>query len=141
MNKSPQLSEKINDYIQSIQVVGEIPSDMSISQKLDSEKFVKIYLEGIRQYSQLNRSGANLFEFVYEQLSSDHSQDKDTICLNYVLANKWKSNLTRRTYSRGIADLLDKEFLFRTIANDIYFINVSFMFNGDRLILAKSYQD
>jgi hypothetical protein len=141
MNKSPQLSEKINDYIQSIQAVGEIPSDISISQELDSEKFVKIYLDGIRQYAQLNKAGANLFEFIYEQLSSKDSHDKDTICLNYVLANKWKLDLNRRTYSRGIADLLDKEFLFRTMTNDIYFINVSFMFNGDRLTLVRSYQD
>ncbi len=108
------------------------------SHESDSDRFVKFYIDGIRQFARLNQPGANLFEFVCEQLSNENTRDKDTVCLNYVLANKWRSDLNRRTYSRGLADLLDKKFLFRSMLNDIYFINVRFVSNGDLLVLVKS---
>jgi hypothetical protein len=108
--------------------------------EVDSEEFVKVYLEGLRKYGELKRAGALIFEFVYRELSGKEAKDKDTIMLNYLLANRWKPDLTERTYFRGMNELLAKEFLYRTMAADVYFVNVRFMFNGDRLILAKSYR-
>lgn len=104
----------------------------------DRHRFIKFYLDGIRQFVRLNQSGADLFEFVCEQLSSETDRNKDTVCLTYVLANKWRPDLNRRTYSRGLANLLDREFIFRSMLNDIYFINVRFVFNGDLFVLASS---
>jgi hypothetical protein len=56
------------------------------------------------------------------------------------LAKRWKSDLAERTYYRGMNELLAKGFLFRTLAADQYFVNVRFMFNGDRMILMESYR-
>jgi hypothetical protein len=147
-SRNPGTSQQVNpatdtviNYRKSLQVATAVTTDLLVTQEVDSERFVKIYLDGIRQYAQLNKSGTNLFEFIYEQLSSSDAQNQDTVCLNYLLAIKWKSDLNRRTYSRGIADLLDKEFIFRSIVNDIYFINVRFMFNGDRLSLIECDRD
>lgn len=108
--------------------------------EIDSERFVKVYLDGIKQYAGLGKAGASLFEFLYRQISGRDSKDKDTVTLNYFIAQEFKPDLTRRTYERGLAELLDKEFLFRTIAQDTYFVNVRFMFNGDRMVLMKSYR-
>jgi hypothetical protein len=108
--------------------------------EIDSEEFVKVYLEGVRRYGELKKAGALIFEFVYRELSGKEAKDKDTVTLNYLLANRWKQDLTERTYFRGMKELLAKEFLYRTMAADVYFVNVRFMFNGDRLILAKSYR-
>jgi hypothetical protein len=110
-----------------------------LDQQFKHERFLKFYLEGIRQYSKLNKAGTDLFEFVYEELSDSTNQGKDQLCVNYVLANQWNPDLTRRTYSRGIAELLDKNFLYRSMVNDIYFVNINFIFNGDRSTLARSY--
>ena len=109
-------------------------------QKVDSEEFVKIYLAGVRQYAQLSKAGATLFELVYEELSGKEAKDKDTLILNYFVAQRWKEDLTRRTYERGMKELLEKEFLFRSVASDMYFVNVRYIFNGDRLVLAKTYE-
>lgn len=108
--------------------------------EIDSERFVKVYLDGIKQYAGLGKAGAALFEFLYREISGRDSKDKGTVTLNYFLALEWKPDLTRRTYERGLAELLDKEFLFRSIAQDTYFVNVRFMFNGDRMVLLKSYR-
>jgi hypothetical protein len=142
-SQSPSLATKIDrNWMSGQEAIPVADNSFKTAEtaELDSERFVKFYLDGIRQYAQLNQPGVNLFEFVYEQLSRQDAQNKDTICLNYVLANKWRPDLTRRSYSRGIAELLNKEFLFRSMVNDVYFINVQFVFNGDRSTLARFYQ-
>jgi hypothetical protein len=108
-------------------------------QEVDNEQFVKIYLAGIRQYGQLSKSGAIMFEYVYRDLSGQTGKGRDTVAINYLLAQRWMESLTRRTYERGIKELLDKNFIFRSLTSDHYFVNVRYMFNGDRLILAKQY--
>lgn len=108
--------------------------------EVDSEQFVKIYLAGIRQYGELSKAGALLFEFVYKEISNRDSKDKDTVTLNFLLAQRWKSSLARRTYERGMNELLEKGFLYRSLAADVYYVNVRFMFNGDRMVLAQSYR-
>jgi hypothetical protein len=128
------LPEQADHLPQSVHQQRAVGGNLSIDQR-----FLKFYIEGIRQYNKLNKAGTDLFEFVYEELSDSTNQGKDQLCLNYILANQWNPDLTRRTYSRGIAELLDKEFLFRSMVNDIYFVNTNFIFNGDRVALAKSY--
>jgi hypothetical protein len=108
--------------------------------EVDSEQFVKIYLAGVRQYGELSKAGALLFEFVYKEISGRDSKDKDTVTLNFLLAQRWKDDLSRRTYERGMNELLEKGFLYRSLAADMYFVNVRFMFNGDRMVLVQSYR-
>ena len=108
--------------------------------EVDSEEFVKIYLAGVRQYGELSKAGALIFEFVYKTLSGKDAKDKDTVTLNYLLAKRWKDDLSKRTYERGMTELLEKGFLFRSLAADTYFVNVRFMFNGDRMVLVQSYR-
>lgn len=113
-----------------------------IEEKLvDSEEFVKVYLDGIRQYGNLSKAGAALFEFVYKEISGrkGKDKDKDMVTLNFQLALLWKPDLSRATFFRGMKELLEKEFLFRSLSADNYFVNVRFMFNGNRLVLAQSY--
>lgn len=112
-----------------------------VSEKeVDTEEFVKIYLAGIRKYGELSKAGATLFEFVYQAMSGLQAKDKDTVEINYILAQRWKPDFARATYFRGMNELLAKEFIFRSMAADVYFVNVRFMFNGDRLVLVQSYK-
>lgn len=108
--------------------------------ELDSEQFVKVYLDGIKQYSQLSRAGALLFELVYREISGLNGKNNDSVTINYIVAQRWKTDLSRRTYERGMNELLEREFLFRSIAADVYFVNVRFMFNGDRMAVVKAYR-
>jgi hypothetical protein len=109
-------------------------------QEVDTEQFVKIYLAGIRQYGELSKAGATMFEYVYDQMSGKEGKDRDTVPINYLLAKRWREELSQRTYERGVSELLEKGFIFRTLMADSYFVNVRYMFNGDRIILAKSYR-
>lgn len=122
------------------QVIGEGTFGFVEEKEIDAAQFVKVYLEGIKQYGQLSKAGATIFEFVYREMSGLAGKDKDTLMLNYFLAQRWNEKLTRRTYERGINELLDKGFLFRSVAADLYFVNVNFMFNGDRMVVVRQYR-
>jgi hypothetical protein len=44
------------------------------------------------------------------------------------------------SFYRGLLEFLDRGFLFRTPWEGTYFINVCYLFNGDRLAFVKGYQ-
>jgi hypothetical protein len=110
-------------------------------QEVDTEQFVKIYLAGVQQYGKLTKAGASLFEFVYEIMSGREAKDKDTITISLALAQERNPKLAKTTYYRGLNELLDQGFLFRSYdSTDHYFVNVRFIFNGDRMVLVQSYR-
>jgi len=61
----------------------------------------------------------------------------DEIKLNQYVAKD--HGMSDRTYQRGVRELLEKEFLFRSPSDGVFFVNIRFMFNGDRLAFVRSY--
>ncbi len=63
--------------------------------------------------------------------------NKDKIELSpYVAQDR---GLNERTFRRGLRELLEKEFLYHSTSNGVFFINIRFMFNGDRLAFVRTY--
>jgi hypothetical protein len=108
--------------------------------EVDAEEFVKLYLAGMRKYGELTKPGLMIFEYVYHQLAGKSGMNKDTVALNAYYIQKWKPEITVRSYNRGLHELLSKEFLFRSIARDVFFVNIRYVFNGDRLALIQLYR-
>jgi hypothetical protein len=102
-------------------------------EEVDKERFVKLYLAGLKQAAGLSKAGLLVFEMVYKQVQEN--PEKDT-----VLLSADQSNLAQATYFRGLRELLDKEFLFRSPYDGTFFVNIRFMFNGDRLAFIKGYR-
>jgi hypothetical protein len=140
----PQRPTKMGDAYLIAPDTGQVLSKGMMSfvaeKEVDTEEFVKIYLAGIRKYGELKKAGAMIFEFVYHTISGKNGKGNDTVAINWTLANEWKPDLTRPTYQRGMNELLNKEFIFRTVTADYYFVNVRYMFNGDRIALVQSYR-
>ena len=122
------------------EVIGRGTFGFVEEKEVDSEEFVKIYLAGIRKYGELSKAGATLFEFVYKEISGNGGKNKDTISVNLYIAQKWNPRITKTTYFRGLNELLEKGFLFQSPSFDTYFVNVRFMFNGDRMALVQTYR-
>lgn len=101
-------------------------------EEVDKERFVKLFLDGLRQASGLTKPGLALFEIVYNELRG--SPGKDTVTLSHLT-----SGLNRSTYYRGLKDLLDNDFLYRSPFDGTFFVNIRYMFNGDRLAFVKAY--
>jgi hypothetical protein len=104
-------------------------------EEVDSSRFVKLFLDGIKQAAGLSKSGMQVFELVYHQMRANPGSDE--IKLNQYVAGD--HGLTNRTYWRGLRELLEKEFLFRSPSDGVFFVNIRFMFNGDRLAFVRTY--
>lgn len=100
---------------------------------VDKERFVKLYLAGLKQASGLSKAGLAVFEVVYAELRETPGRDT-------VLLSQDESPLAPATFRRGLRELLEKEFLFRSPYDGTFFVNIRFMFNGDRLAFVKGYR-
>jgi hypothetical protein len=101
-------------------------------EEVDKERFVKLYLAGLKQAAGLTKAGLGVFEVVYKQVRERPGQDT-------VPLDAHSSGLHPVTYRRGLRELLEKEFLFRSPNPGLFFVNIRFMFNGDRLAFVKGY--
>lgn len=107
-------------------------------EEVDDTRFVKMFLDGIKMTAGLSKAGMTAFEIVYRQVQENPGEDK--VMLSYMIAGELVEGLKERTYQRGIKELLDKGFLFSSPADGVYFVNIRYMFNGDRLAFVKGYQ-
>lgn len=104
-------------------------------EEVDSSRFVKLFLDGIKQAAGLSKTGMQVFELVYHEMRANPGSDE--IKLNQYLAKD--HGISDRTYQRGVRELLEKEFLYRSPSDGVFFVNIRFMFNGDRLAFVRSY--
>ncbi len=104
-------------------------------EEVDSSRFVKLFLDGIKQAADLSKTGMQVFELVYHEMRANPGSDE--IKLNQYLAKD--HGISDRTYQRGVRELLAKEFLFRSPSDGVFFVNIRFMFNGDRLAFVRTY--
>ena len=102
-------------------------------EEVDKERFVKLYIAGLKQAAGLSKAGLAVFETVYKQVRERPGQDTAPL-------DSFSSNLHPVTYRRGLRELLEKEFLFRSPNPGLFFVNIRFMFNGDRLAFVKGYR-
>ena len=127
---------RIGDEKRGFEVGSSLDGEAAIAyqwEEVDKERFVKLYLDGLKQASGLSKAGLSVFEVVYRTLRESHG--KDTIVLSCMT-----SSLKRSVYYRGLRELLEKEFLYRSPLNETFFVNIRFMFNGDRLAFVKGYK-
>lgn len=104
-------------------------------EEVDTTRFVKLFLDGIKQAAGLSKTGIQVFELVYNEMRANPGSDE--IKLNQYVARD--HGISDRTYQRGVRELLEKEFLYRSPSDGVFFVNIRFMFNGDRLAFVKSY--
>lgn len=107
-------------------------------EEVDDTRFVKMFLDGIKQAAGLSKSGLSMFEIVYNQVQQNPQVDE--VKLSYYIAAEQVEGLTERTYQRGVKELLDKGFVFSSPFEGVYFVNIRYMFNGDRLAFVKGYK-
>jgi hypothetical protein len=107
-------------------------------EEVDDARFVKLFLEGFKQTAGMSKSGLTVFEVVYRQIQDTPNSDK--VVLSFYTASEKIEGLTERTYHRGLRELLDREFLYRSPVDGVFFVNIRYMFNGDRLAFVKGYK-
>ena len=119
------------------EILGRGAAYMYEFEEVDKERFVKLFLDGVRKTAGLSSTGLMIFELIYNQVRGNPNTDK--IEMSYMVAQDRLPNLAERTYRRGLRELLDKEVIFRSPVEGVFFVNIRCMFNGDRLAFVKAY--
>jgi hypothetical protein len=101
---------------------------------VDSSRFVKLFPDGIKQAAGLSKTDIQVFELVYYEMRANPGSDE--IKLDQYVAKD--HGISDRTYQRGVRELLETGFLYRCPSDGVFFVNIRFMFNGDRLAFVKT---
>lgn len=120
------------------EVVGKGVATFYEFEEVDETRFVKLFLEGVKQISGLSKTGLLVFESVYRQMQNHPNSDKVELSFDFV--KKFIPDISERTYHRSLKELLDREMLFKSLVHGVFFINIRYMFNGDRLAFVKGYR-
>jgi len=102
-------------------------------EEVDKDRFVKIFVGAIEQAAGMTKAGLSVFQLIYDQMRTN--KDKD-----YVLLSAHDAGIPQRTFQRGLKELVDKGFLYQSTIPGKWWVNVQYMFNGDRIALVKGYQ-
>lgn len=105
---------------------------------VDNERFVKMYLSGIKQMVGMSKSGLSVFELVHKKMQDNPS--KDSVGLSWSQVSSDGEDMDKRTFYYGVKELLEYGFLYKSMIPGVFFININYMFNGDRLAFVKGYR-
>jgi hypothetical protein len=110
------------------------------AKEVDSSQFVKLYVNGVKALAELTSAGTKVFTLLYQELQNNIGKDK--VYLSYSkLRNLNLDVMSRKTFQRGIAELIEKKFVAACADGESwYWINPDFVFNGDRLAFVREYR-
>jgi hypothetical protein len=120
---------------------GEIISDVAgfwEAEEVDATKFVKLFVKGIKALKELTAAGTKVFEVLY--LRVQHHIGSDQVMMAFAAVDQDLTQMSEATYARGMRELIAKGFIAATPVQGVYWLNPSFVWNGDRLAFVKEYR-
>lgn len=131
-----RLTNKAGDKCMIVSEAGEIlaPAGFHEVVEVDRTQFVKLYVGGVAAFNDLSSAGSRVFKLVYNFILQNPNTDR------IYLTPKNIKSMAKSTFERGLTELLSKEILYRSCIAYVFFLNINYMFNGDRLALVKEYR-
>lgn len=120
---------------------GEIQSTIAgfwEAEEVDSTKFVKLFVQGVKALKELTGAGTKVFEVLYLRVQENIGKDK--VFMAFSAVDKTLTPMSNPTYDRGMREILEKGFIAATPTQGWYWLNPSFVWNGDRLAFVKEYR-
>ena len=137
--KTKRIANKRGDMMLVSSSTGEIQAPIAgfwTAEDVDDAKFVKIFVNGVKALAELTNSGTRVFELLYIEMQRNIG--KDTVYLSYTGLNQ--NDISRSTFSRGLAELIDKKCIAAPPAMGWYWVHPDYMWNGDRLAFIREYR-
>lgn len=139
--KTRRVTNKRGDMALVNRDTGEIQSNIAgfwESEEVDSTKFVKLFVQGVKALKELTGAGTKVFEVLY--LRVQENIGKDQIFMAYAAVDQVLTPMSAPTYDRGMRELIGKGFIAATPVQGWYWLNPAFVWNGDRLAFVKEYR-
>ena len=139
--KTKRITNRRGDMMIVNNLTGEIVAPIAgfwQAEEVDSTKFVKLYINGVKAFKELTGSGTKVFEVLYVEVQKGISQDR--IYISFGIVDQDSNPMGLATYKRGMNELITKGFLAATPLQGWYWLNPDYMWNGDRLAFVKEYR-
>ncbi len=121
---------------------GDVLGDGSVmfleSKIVDRAPFSKVYAGQLSRMLGLPKSARRVLEMVHTIISS--RVGVDFVPLHPSIVDDFGETMSRRTFDRGINELLAQNLIYRSRIPHNYFVDVTVMFNGNRVVLATVYE-
>jgi hypothetical protein len=101
--------------------------------EVDQTQFVKLFVGGVKMINDLSAAGSKVFELVYKIILK--APNTDRVYLHHKI-----TKMAKTTYERGLTELISKEILYKSVLPNLYYININYIFNGNRLAFIKEYR-
>ena len=118
---------------------GEVVSDIAgfwHAEEVDSTKFLKLYVNGVKAFSNLSTKGTKVFELMYHEMQRNIGKDKIYLNFSSIDINE---HIAKTTFYDGVSELVEKKFLAPTTLLHWFWVNPDYVWNGDRLSFVKTY--
>jgi len=119
------------------EVLGEGTAGFFKREVVDDEQFMKVYVGKLDSMFKLTKTGQHIFTIVWDQVQNN--KDCDQVKLIWKMAKLHKKAISERVFQKGVRELLEKEFIYMSDIDGLYFINMGIFFNGNRIIAATEY--
>ena len=107
---------------------------------VDKTRFLKFYADGVRMFLGLSSAGIKVFMAIYQQLIDDDKFQQEKIILSYdSLPEEIQDVISKATFYRGIRELKKVNLIAPTLVDAVYWINIDYIFKGNRLTLVNQY--
>lgn len=139
--KTRRVTNKRGDMMLVNNQTGEIQSNIAgfwEAEEVDSTKFVKLFVQGVKALKELTGAGTKVFEVLY--LKVQENIGKDQIFMAFSSVDQALTPMSNPTYDRGMRELIAKGFIAATPTQGWFWLNPSFVWNGDRLAFVKEYR-
>lgn len=119
------------------EIMGEGTAAFLKREVVDPERFMKVYFSALDHMFELTKTGQRVFKLVWRQVQDN--KDNDKVELNPAIAKATGLKVSDRIFQLGVRELLEKQFLFMSLSDGVYFINMKLLFNGSRVVVATEY--
>lgn len=141
VTRTRRVSNKRGDMQLVNSQTGEITANIAgfwEAEEVDSTRFLKLFINGVKALKELSPAGTKVFEVLYLKMQAGIS--KDQVYMSFSAVDQLLTPLSEATYTRGMRELVDKEFLAASPHIGLFWINPDFLWNGDRLAFVKEYR-
>lgn len=139
--KTRRITNKRGDMMLISSETGEVQAPIAgfwEAEEVDATKFVKLFVKGVKALKELTGAGTKVFEVLY--LRVQENIGKDQVFMAFGAVDQALTPMSNPTYDRGMRELIEKGFIAATPVQGWYWLNPSFVWNGDRLAFVKEYR-
>lgn len=137
---SKRIVSKSGDKMMIVSEHGEVMAPAGFHQvvEVDKSQFVKLFINGVKALQQLSSAGTQVFELIYHTVQEQFG--KDELYINFAAINQEITPMSESTFMRGMKELLKKGFIAQSLRPSMYYLNIDYLFSGDRLAFIKEYR-